>query len=150
MFKYSGAFSLVELIVAMAILGLLLAMATPGYVHQLNKGRRTDGHQLLLKMAAKQELYFMQHHTFTDSISSPEGLNISDLSEQGHYRVSVEMCEARALSECFELVASARGLQKQNDLPCAKLFLTSAGEKYALNSDNAISSGRGVEGRCWG
>lgn len=48
-------FTLIELMIAVAIVGLLAAIAYPSYVNQVRKSRRADAKTLLLRAANRQE-----------------------------------------------------------------------------------------------
>ncbi|MEY4588764.1 MAG: hypothetical protein RL497_840, partial [Pseudomonadota bacterium] len=55
--KYVG-FTLIEVMVTVAIVAILAAIAIPSYSQYVQKTRRTDGQEKLLDMAAQQERWF--------------------------------------------------------------------------------------------
>ena len=61
----SGGFTLVELLVAMVIAGILLAIAIPGYNGYVRQGRRTDAKSALLDMASMEERYFSMNNIYS-------------------------------------------------------------------------------------
>lgn len=57
-------FSLVELLVTVAIIGLLTAIAIPGYNQYLIKANQSAAKSVLLDIASRQEQYLMTNGTY--------------------------------------------------------------------------------------
>jgi type IV pilus assembly protein PilE len=64
--KSHSGFSLVELMVAVAIVGILASIAFPGYQSQMRKTRRADAQGVLLQNAAFLERYFTENNCYKD------------------------------------------------------------------------------------
>ena len=126
----SEGFSLLELVVALAIVGLLTTVALPAYQRNIQSGARAEGQRLLLQVAAEQERFYASHHSYSvsaspTSVSSPMSL----LSEGGLYEVTVAACVDGTIANCF--VATATPMGTQSDDICGVLALSSAGLKAA-------------------
>lgn len=68
-------FTLIELVVVLAILGLLAAMAYPSFTHHIQSSMRTDAHAGLLKAAAELERCHTRtfaYHECTITRESPD------------------------------------------------------------------------------
>ncbi len=57
----SSGFSLIEMMVTLAIVGILVAVATPAYFNHLSKSRQTKAISTLMEIKAAQEIYFAEN-----------------------------------------------------------------------------------------
>lgn len=64
--KCIKGFTLIELIIAVAIVGVLAAVAMPVYQSQIRKSRRTDAKTALLDLASRQERYMTTNNVYTN------------------------------------------------------------------------------------
>lgn len=59
-------FSLIELMIAVAVLGILLAIAIPNYQEHLRRAARVAGQTYLSDLAQRQELRFQDARVYSD------------------------------------------------------------------------------------
>lgn len=57
-------FTLIEVMIVVAIVGILAAIAYPSYVDSVRKGKRADGRAALTSLLQQQERYFTQNNTY--------------------------------------------------------------------------------------
>ena len=69
--NYSSGFSLIELMVAVAIVGILAAIAMPSYNNYVIRGSRAAAQTELLQLAAVQEKIYLNSNAYTASVPNP-------------------------------------------------------------------------------
>jgi len=129
-------FTLIEVVVAMAVLAILLTLAYPAYVNQAIKARRADGHALLYEAAQRQQQQFTENNAFTATVGSG-GLDMNAGSQEGYYTLSID----RPSTTTYTLTATAVAPQT-GDTSCGNLTLTD------LNIKGCTATGCDVD-RCW-
>lgn len=142
--KKQKGFTLLELMITVAIIGILAAIAYPSYVKSVQKGKRTDAKVELLRIAQMQEGYFAQNMSYASSLTQL-GLASDTLpSEQNVYKLTIgETLPAgctgtSAAPSCvsFRLDAVPFGVQL-SDTDCLRFTLSSSGQKGTSDSATA-------------
>ena len=62
--KNARGFTLIELMIAVAILGVLIAVAYPSYTNSLIKGNRANAKSFLLDVAQKEQAFLMDNRAY--------------------------------------------------------------------------------------
>ncbi len=134
--KRSGGFSLLELLVVLAILGTLYSLVSPQYHRYVLRANRTEGRALLVDAAARQARYHAQNQQF---ITQQQNINELQLphaqgnqvhSASGLYQLRVEPGDGGYL-----LQAVPRDHQRA-DTTCATLLLNGLGTTGNTGSAN--------------
>lgn len=134
--KASG-FTLIEVMIVVAIIGILAAVALPSYQAYIVRTNRAAAMGFLSDVASKQQLYRLDARVFATSLSN---LGLSAPPEvSANYSVSfVGTPDATA----FIVQAVPSGTQASRDTQCGTLTLNEAGTK--------TKSGSGSVADCWG
>ena len=131
--KQAG-FTLIELMIVVAIIGIIGAIAFPSYNSYMDKSRRADAKAGMLKIADRQERYYIQNGAYTKTVTD---LGFSDdLSEEGYYKFSIS---SQSTAADYTITAKAQGVQA-NDKN------TSAGDCTTMTLD---STGLKTPTACW-
>jgi type IV pilus assembly protein PilE len=95
-------FSLIELMIVIAIVAILAGVAYPAYTDYLKRGRRAEATGTLTALAAAQEQYFLTYKSYTSAnLGYPS-------SENGYYDISVALGANR---RTYTLSATPAGVQ---------------------------------------
>ena len=65
--RSQGGFTLIELMIAVAIIGILLRLAYPAYMNSTKKARRADAKTALVDLAQREERYMATTNQYTTS-----------------------------------------------------------------------------------
>ena len=73
----AGGFSLIELMVVVAVIGILVGIAWPSYTNYVKRANRSQAQQLMLEIANREQQYIIDARAFASIIGSGTGgLNI--------------------------------------------------------------------------
>ena len=128
--------TLIELLIAVAIVGILAAVAYPSYTQHVKKSARTEAITALVDAANKQEQFFVDNHDYTATLSN---LGLSTTTETGLYTLSVV---AVANSREFTITATPASGVPLTDSECKSLVINELSVK--------TSTGSADSKECWG
>ena len=138
--KRESGFTLIEILVVLAILGILVMIAAPTYQDSVRKSRRSDGMQDLMELSARQERFYAQNSTYTTDLNTAAGLNLDrDLvaglvpSSERHYTLAAAAGGTGSITTSYVLTATPVGAQA-DDTGCLILGMNSLGQRGATGT----------------
>lgn len=136
-------FTLIEVLIALAIVAILAAIAFPSYMEQIRRSRRADAMEGLQRILMAQEQWRANHTAYTAALMGDDcsdtnaanntGLCISDTSEQGYYTLAISAASATGFT------ATAAPTGTQTDDRCGT---------FAANQDGPLTTGF-ADAECW-
>jgi len=123
------AFTLIELMIALAVLAILATIAIPSYRSYVLRTQRTDARAALLRLQANEEKFFLQNNAYTDSLPA---LGMTETSEHGLYRTAITLTAGGM--GYTALTTAVPGLGQDDDIKCASFSIDQSGTSSATGS----------------
>lgn len=131
-----AGFTLIELMIGVAVVAVLTAIAYPSYAKQVAKGRRAEAKAALLAVAQKMERFYTERATYVGAALGSGGIYAAT-SEKGYYNLSI----TAQTSTGFTIKAAPTGVQASDS--CGSFLYNDAGTK-SLGADATDSVAN-----CW-
>jgi type IV pilus assembly protein PilE len=131
-------FTLIELMITVAVVALLAAVALPSFLNQIRKSRRTEARTALLDLATRAERMYSTTNSYWDTTNA---LTPADLGYTGNWPItnvgsgyySINLSNSTATS--FTFTATASGTQV-SDTTCNTFTVDNTGKQAALDKSN--------------
>lgn len=116
-------FTLVEVMMTLAIAAVMAGVAYPSYMSQVRKTRRTDAMVALMQVEQAQERWRATHAGYAADLSAPppRGLGLGTASAGGFYRLSLSTTGAAGYVATATAVS---GRSQADDGVCTALAVT--------------------------
>lgn len=82
-----GGFTLIELVIVVAVIGILVAVAFPSYQAHLRKGNRAAAQSYLMDVAQKQQQYLLDNRAYAATETALNATQPADVSK--YYTVAI-------------------------------------------------------------
>lgn len=131
--QHSRGFTLIELMIVVAIIGVLAAITYPAYLDYVQKSRRSDAQAALLETSQALERCYSMYNRFNDA-NCP--VTLPQASPEGYYTVT-----GTVNNNNYSLQAApASGSPQAGDDDCKTLTINQRNEKSATGDS---------PGECW-
>jgi type IV pilus assembly protein PilE len=147
--RRAAGFSLIELMVAVGIATILVAVAVPSYLSQVRKSRRTDAKTALLDLAGREERYFSMNNGTYTAVAANLGYSgtFPVTIGSGYYTVAAPVVTTGSTTAVATYTVTATpvvGSDQAKDTTCASFTITNTGSQTSLNSSSVDTTST-----CW-
>lgn len=134
-------FTLIELMVAIAVLGILLAIAIPNYNEYVVKARRTEAQSDILQIRLGLEKWRANNASYrgdatagslgTSTSNALANVGFTDSNNYYNYAITIPAVDNTSLTDdySFSISATAQGTQATKDSACSPLTFNQDGTK---------------------
>ncbi len=131
-------FTLIELMIAVALVGILAAVALPSYHSVMQKSRRTEAKAALLDLASRQEKFYSLNNKYTATAGDLGYATLPANTESGLYSLSIT-----ADNISYTAKATPQGNQAKDSM-CYGFAIDGVGKK-----SNFSKTGDALTADCW-
>lgn len=118
-------FTLVELLITVAIVGILATVAYPSYNDFVVRSNRSEAPRELVRLANLQEQLYVDSRAYTaDMTDLGSDLVATYETANKYYKIS-----SSVVGSTFTLTATAQGTQAISDTECLAITITDTGSK---------------------
>jgi type IV pilus assembly protein PilE len=142
--KKSHGFTLIELMIVVAVIGILSAIAYPSYTEYVLRGRRAEARTALMDLMQQQERFFTQTGAYAAPLTTAFKAFSGDSAANGYYTLQAAACTApnpTTLNLCVTLTATRK--VTGSDPTVGDLTFDSTGFKSCINGTDTTKS------KCW-
>ena len=125
----NNGFTLIELMIVIAIIGILAGIAYPSYTGFVKKANRADAIDSLLVLSGRMEEFYMNNDSYIGATVGAAGTVGSDQSSEGLYTLSIPAATAFA----YTITATPVGA----DPECTTFTLNQLGQKGSTGTSTS-------------
>ena len=138
--RRTAGFTLIELMIVIAIIGLLASIGYPAYQDQVQKTRRADAKSVLMEAANAMERYYTAEGSYTDATQGDDYPAKSPIDgATTHYTIDANITGG---GTAYTLTATRSGAQAADK--CGNLSLSSTGARTIASAGTGVTADE-----CW-
>lgn len=138
-------FTLIEVMIVVAIVGILAAIAIPSYTESVRRGARADARASILTVMQQQERFFTQNNTYAAFPNTAQAAGFKNYSGDAGYAtarwvLSAAACGGSTLANCVVITAVPQ--VAASDTVVTSIAFTSGGAANCLPASVPVA-------QCW-
>lgn len=111
-------FTLIELMIVVAIIAILASISIPAYLRYVREARRVDAQNALSSLQLAQEKHKYNNANYTGTLSS---LGLTSASPEGYYTIAIPSANATGFTATATAVS---GTSQAEDSGCTTITMT--------------------------
>jgi type IV pilus assembly protein PilE len=119
--KRLRGFTLIEVMITVAILAIVAAIAYPSFMGSIRKSRRSEAFEFITRIQQAQERWRANNSAYTTDLTTT-GLNVPTTTPNGYYTLAVTVPVGPTSGSDYTITATAAG-QQAADTQCALISL---------------------------
>lgn len=123
---FNGGFTLLELMMTVAIIAIVSSLAYPSYMKLVARNNRAAAQAVLMDIASRQQSYLLDARAYAESLDDL-GVAVPG-NVTAHFTISLDT-DNTAAPPTFTVSASASAVQSDRDEDCASLSVDAAGTR---------------------
>jgi type IV pilus assembly protein PilE len=134
--RRSGGLTLIELMIVVAILGILVGIAYPAYQEQMRKGRRADAQAVLMQAVQVLERFYSENQRYDQDIAGTAFALPAQLQQaprDGATKFYDLALQTPLAAQTYTLRAVPKGAQVGDR--CGTMTITHTGQQAAAKDD---------------
>jgi type IV pilus assembly protein PilE len=143
--KQQHGFTLIELMITVAIVAILSAVAFPAYTSHLVKGKRSAAQSFMMTVSNKEEAYMLNARSYFSAATQAQwaAVNVTVPQEVAmNYDLSVAATNTAGAPPSYIITATPKDAQAAKDTKCGTITYTSTGTKGKSGTAGTVTE-------CW-
>lgn len=136
----SRGFTLIELMITVAVVGIIAAIAYPSYTSYVVRAKRAECRSALMQTMQQQERYYTQQNTYI-AYASASSVNLKTFSGDAPGRSACQISSAQCTSTvAISACVAVKGTPNYTDPQVGTITLQSDGTRSCSGTDQT---------KCW-
>lgn len=130
--SHDKGLTLIELMIAIAIVGILSSIAYPNYTDFVLRSNRSEAQREVIRIANLQERFFIEQKIYQDDMTELGLIADPFVTESGLYQIDAVL---KNNNTTFVLTAKAIGRQAKGDTQCLVFTINELGARTATSAN---------------
>lgn len=153
--RASRGFTLMELMITVAIVGILSAVAYPAYTAHIAKGRRAEARATLVEAAQWMERFYSENYRYdkntagtatTDTTLFPAAFSQVPATGSATYTLTLSF-PADTDGRAYTITAARTGAAEDDS--CGDYVIDQAGSRSVKNASSTLGTTAEASASCW-